>query len=192
MAFGKQKRRTAEKAVRPCLWLVTRAVGKLRCVLSSRRTHVYYISTFRECQRLFRFCLFRLAETTETICCGSEGEKPTPTPTGEHPNDDGQRQDGQPTRTTPDERTATKRQERNASRTANQRNGKHDRQNRNHEGTTTDEESGRTEPTPTDGERESREPTTRRTPPTKFICLLAHPKKQGFFVVDVVSSISIP
>lgn len=107
------------------------------------------------------------------LFCGSRGDKPTPTPTGEHPNDDGQRQDEQPTRTTPDERQEEKRQERNASRTADQQNGKHGKQSRNREETTQGEENGRSEPTPTDDERESREPTTQETPPKNFICLLA-------------------
>ena len=173
MAFETTEKPNLCEEARLCLWLVTRAVGKLRCVLSSRRTHVYYISTSVACQRLFCFCLFRLAETTETICCGSKGDKPTPTPTGEHPNDDERRQDEQPTRTTHDERQGERKQERNANRTATQQNGKRDKQNHNHEGTTTDEGNGRSEPTPTDDERESREPTTRRTPPKKIICLLA-------------------
>ena len=111
---------------------------------------------------------FGLPKQTETIRCGSREGRPTPTPTGERPNDDGRRRDGQTTRTTPDERRGEKRQERNANRTADQRNGKHDKQNRNHEETTTDEGNGRSEPTPTDDERESREPTTRRTPPKKL------------------------
>lgn len=102
------------------------------------------------------------------LFCGSREERPTPTPTGGHPNDDGQRQDEQPTRTTHDERQAERKQERNANRTANQQNGKHDKQNRNHGETTTDEGNERSEPTPTDDERESREPTTQETPPKKL------------------------
>lgn len=126
MTFGTTEKAHRLKAVRPLLWLVTRAVGKLRCVLPSRRTHVYYISTFRECQRLFVSVCFGLPKQQKLFACYQGGGQ---THTHTHRSSPERRattagrtaQTHQAERTDGNEETATQRQPNGTPRTEDQR-----------------------------------------------------------------------
>lgn len=142
----------------------------MKCFNTSSDTLRLYINIRRMSTAFFVSVCFGYAETTETFFVRCGEDKPTPTPREGHPNDDGQRQDEQPTRTTHDERQTNEQQARNANRTANQRHDKHDKQNPSQQETTTDEQSERRTTRETKNEDEQ---TTQGTPPKKFNCLLA-------------------
>lgn len=139
MAFEINRKGAPQLGGTPFLWLVTRAVGKLKCFTTSSNTLRLYIN-----KRSLSIGEIRV------------WEKPTPKRTTRHPNDEKQRQDGQPKRSRTNGETEATKQERRTNRNADQASDTNDGATSNPTERTTDEESERRTD---DGER-SRQPTT--------------------------------